>query len=92
MVSQGGGAEPRWRRDGKELFYVSPEDQVMASQVSVNGATFQPGIPRALFKGQFVQGWDVSADGKKFLFPIMRGETVPTPFTVVLNSTSLLKR
>ena len=75
MVSQGGGAEPRWRRDGKELFYVSPEGQVMASQVSVNGATFQPGIPRALFKAQFVvggvdrilQAWDVSADGTKLL-------------------------
>ena len=92
MVSQVGGAEPRWRRDGKELFYLSPEGQVIASQVSVNGATFQPGIPRSLFKAQFVQGWDVSADGTKFLFPIMRGKAVPIPFTVVLNWTSLLKR
>jgi hypothetical protein len=62
MVSQG-GAEPRWRRDGKELFYLSPDGQLMASEVTANGAAFQASIPKPLFKAQLNVAWDVSPDG-----------------------------
>jgi hypothetical protein len=92
MVSQSGGASPRWRRDGKELFYLRPDGELMAVEVSASQAAFQPGVPKALFKASFIQAWDVSADGEKFLFPIAGGETTQSPFTVVLNWTSLLKK
>jgi len=77
MVSQGGGVEPRWRRDGKELFYIGADGQVMVSGVSASGAAFQRGVPKPLFKVQIISGasWDVSADGTKFLFPIMGSDT-----------------
>jgi Tol biopolymer transport system component len=91
MVSQGGGTEPRWRRDGKELFYLRA-GEVMASEVSIRGTAFQSGIPKPLFKATLVQAWDVSADGTKFLFPLVSDETAQYPFTVVLNWMALLKR
>jgi WD40 repeat protein len=91
MVSQGNGANPRWRRDGKELFYLRPDGELMVADVGADGAVFQAGVPRPLFKATFVQGWDVSADGTKFLFPMAGGETTQSPFTVVLNWMSLLK-
>jgi Tol biopolymer transport system component len=94
MVSQGGGREPRWRRDGTELFYITADGQVMASGVTASGAAFQRGVPKLLFKVQIAPGatWDVSADGAKFLFPIIGSDTTQSPFTVLLNWMSLLKR
>ena len=92
MVSQGGGAEPRWRRDGKELFYLSPDGQLMASQVNASGSAFQASVPKPLFKAQQNVQWDVSPDGTKFLFPITGGDTTQSPFTVVLNWMALVKK
>ena len=93
MISQGGGYEPRWPKDGKELFYLSPDGQLLAAEVTAAGSAFQlTGTPKALFKAVPVQGWDVNADRTRFLFPIARGETAAEPFTVVLNWTALLKR
>jgi hypothetical protein len=95
MISLGGGNEPRWRKDGKELFYLGAYGQLMATEVTAAGSVFQPGTPKALFKAVAVQGWDVSADGTRFLFPSVgarSGETASEPFTVVLNWTALLKR
>ena len=64
----------------------------MAVEVNGTVAAFQSGVPKPLFTAVFVQGWDVSADGKKFLFPIAGGETTHYPFTLVLNWMSLLKK
>jgi eukaryotic-like serine/threonine-protein kinase len=95
MISQGGGTLPHWRGDGRELFYLTPDGNVMAVTVSASGAAFLPGTPVVLFKGPpgpRPAGWDVTTDGKKFLFPVPAGETAQVPFTVVLNWTSLLKK
>ena len=93
MISQGGGANPRWRRDGRELFYLAPDGNVMAVPVSASGAVFQSGTPVALFNGPpNPQGWDVTADGKKFLFPVPVGDAAQAPFTIVQNWRSLLKK
>jgi Tol biopolymer transport system component len=96
MISQGGGYEPRWGKDGKELFYLSADAQLMAAEVTAAGSVFQlTSTPKALFKAAGVQGWDVNADGTRFLFPSVgarSGETASEPFTVVLNWTALLKR
>src|SRR5205814_1046544 len=47
-VSTKGGGDPRFRRDGKELFYISSDRKMMAVEVKTGGA-FEPGIPKALF-------------------------------------------
>jgi serine/threonine protein kinase len=91
MVSQGGN-QPRWRRDGKELFYLSPDGQLMASQVNASGSAFQASIPKPLFKAPQNVEWEVSPDGTKFLFPVTGGDTTQSPFTVVLNWMALLKK
>ena len=50
QVSTAGGVRPKWRKDGKELFFFSPEQQVMAVDVTQKGASLQLGTPHALFK------------------------------------------
>ena len=91
-ISHGGGHHPHWRGDGKELFYIGPGNSLMAVPISTSGAAFRPGTPVALFKAPPSMAWDVTADGKRFLFTIPLGDTAQAPFTVVLNWTSLLKR
>ena len=74
MVSRGGGVQARWRRDGKELFYISPDWKMMAVDVSAS-PMFQTGTPHALFDTEMVDtgirtgpfSWDVAPDGKRFL-------------------------
>ena len=92
MVSQTSGAYPRWRRDGKELFYLRLDGELMAADVSSSGAAFEHGVPKPLFKATYANGWDVSADGKRFLFAVATTETPQSPFTVVLNWMSMLKK
>jgi Tol biopolymer transport system component/predicted Ser/Thr protein kinase len=96
QVSTGGGGAPRW--NGKELFYLAA-DGVTVMVVDVTpGPAFQPGTPRALFKANGLARtaagapWDVSPDGKKFLFPIPAAANTAAPFNIVLNWTSLLKK
>jgi Tol biopolymer transport system component len=48
MISSGGGTQPRWRRDGKELFYISPDGKLMAVDVT-ELPTFRSGSPKPLF-------------------------------------------
>ena len=54
QVSTGGGIGPRWRGDGKELFYHAPDGKLMAVPVK-SGASFEAGAPVALF--EFRAGW-----------------------------------
>jgi dipeptidyl aminopeptidase/acylaminoacyl peptidase len=100
IVSRGGGVAPRWRRDGKELFYISADSKMMSVEVST-GPVFRAGIPRALFQAPIWGGgtthhvtrYDVTADGKKFLINSVEGGVPPpSPITVVLNWTALLKK
>jgi hypothetical protein len=64
----------------------------MAVDVSSSGAAFEQGIPTPLFKAIYVNGWDVSADGKRFLFTVAGTETPQSPFNVFLNWMSILKK
>jgi Tol biopolymer transport system component len=90
-VSKGGGNNPHWRTDGKELFYFSPDRAVMAAAVPP-GATLQPGVPERLFR--FPNTWqgDPDGDGRKFLFAVPAEHPAPQPFTVVLNWQAELKK
>jgi hypothetical protein len=90
--SAGVGAIPKWRSDGRELFFRDPTGSPMAVDVSANGAAFQAGVPRRLFDVPGNQGWDMTGDGKRFLVvgsPLQGGQT---PITVVLNWQADLKK
>ena len=92
QVSTAGGLQPRWRSDGKELFYMAPDRKLMAVEVKA-GASFQRGTPKALFAslseipGSLINwGYAPSADGQRFLFVTGAGERGATPpLTVVVN-------
>jgi eukaryotic-like serine/threonine-protein kinase len=100
-VSNGGGSQPRWARDGKELFYFTPDNTLMAVSVNTSGSTFQLGIPKALFRAAVLGGtgggpttswrWDMSPDGQKFLINTELEEATGSPVTVVLNWQSAVK-
>jgi Tol biopolymer transport system component len=64
IISTEGGSEPRWSRDGRELFYRNG-NKMMAVDVQ-SGSTFRAGTPRLLFEGDYVS-YDVSPDGRRFL-------------------------
>jgi len=94
-----GGAEPRWRQDGRELFYLSSEGKMMAVPVKI-GASFEVGQPVELFQthirqpisAQDVFSYDVAADGKKFLINTKVDTPNSAPLSVILNWSSELEK
>jgi serine/threonine protein kinase len=92
QVSRGGGEEPRWRRDGKELFYLAPDGRLMAVNVKA-GTGFEAGTPAALFQVHLRQplsamdffSYDVTADGQKFLVNTKMDTSSSAPLSVILN-------
>jgi len=91
VVSKGGGSSPRWRDDGKELYYISPDQKVMAVEVAT-GDLFQAGTSKPLFQASGVRSeWYVQAGGKRFLFAVPVEQT-QAPFRVVLNWTAALRK
>ncbi len=97
-VSSGGADQPRWRRSGKELFYMSLDGKVMAVDVNT-GSSFSAGNPKELFRAPIFSGddiaqdvfrWDVSADGERFLIDTAAQSS--EPITVVLNWTADSKK
>jgi serine/threonine protein kinase len=99
QVSNAGGEEPRWRHDGKELFYVSGEGKMMAVAVTV-GASFEAGSPVALFQthrrqpvsSQDVFSYDVSGDGQRFLINTKVEEANAAPLSILLNWASEMEK
>ena len=93
QVSANGGAFPRWRRDGKELFYVAPGDEFTAIGIEVKGSEFSVSEARPLFKESLAavsSPYDVSGDGQRFLANGF-GERGTLPLTLVANWKELLK-
>jgi Tol biopolymer transport system component len=98
LVSTGGGTEPRWKRDGKELYYIASDGKLMAVEITANSA-FQPGAPKALFQApplvstpNAISQWDLTADGKRFIFEALTAQSAQTSFTVVLNWQAALEK
>jgi Tol biopolymer transport system component len=89
QVSAGGGHSPRWRADGKELYYISPDFKLMAVKVGVQGAAFTAGIPKSLFQTHINQAtnrpqYDVSRDGR-FLVLTDLPDTSTEPIHLLVN-------
>jgi Tol biopolymer transport system component len=89
QVSQQGGIMPRWRGDGREIFYLSRDHRtVFAAEVAATQESFRVTRTSTLFATRPITGigypYDVSADGERFLFVTTSGET-SSPLTLVTN-------
>ena len=97
QVSGDGGWFPQWRRDSKELFYVSPDNKIMSAMVSTNGSSFIVGTVKTLFQtrpyfGLFTANlFDVTADGQRFIVPYEQGQT-DRALTLIANWPAALKK
>jgi Tol biopolymer transport system component len=99
QVSRGGGEEPRWRRDGKELFYLSGDGKMMAVAVG-SGSNFGAGPPATLFQTHRRQpvsamdffSYDVTADGTRFLINTRLDEPNAAPLSIILNWASEMEK
>jgi Tol biopolymer transport system component len=97
-VSNNGGNYPRWRRNGKELFYRAPDGRLMSAMVRPAGQDLEFGSPVALFRilqpqGAFAYPYDVSSDGQRILaLAPSEINSGSTPLTVLINWQAGLKK
>ena len=92
QVSTGGGVEPRWRADGRALYFISPDGKLMTVTVTPAGTALEPGTPTMLFATRIVGGGTVATnrpeyavrDGQ-FLINQTVGTTTLAPITILLN-------
>jgi Tol biopolymer transport system component len=90
QVSNGGGSDPSWRGDGKELYYRSPDQKLMAVEIKTAGNDVQAGVPQALFAIRIRPGnprnkYAPSADGQRFMIAAPLGRDAMSPTTIVLS-------
>jgi serine/threonine protein kinase len=90
-ISPTGGRQPRWRADGRELYYIGPGDLIMAAEVTP-GARMEAGVPVALFRAQGVANYDVAADGSRFLVGTPTDPDRESQLHVIVNWTAALGR
>lgn len=93
-VSTGGGRHPRWRGDGRELFFVSPREELMVAALRETGNSMEVGSPRPLFNIGVNFSWsdeyDVARDGQSFLAIAPLRESSKA-LNVILNWPSLIE-
>jgi Tol biopolymer transport system component/tRNA A-37 threonylcarbamoyl transferase component Bud32 len=97
VISTAGGTWSRWRRDGKEIFYIDPSNTLMAAEVDGQGSTFRVGTVRPLFQTRPTGAgyrYDVSADGQRFVVNSLpeQAQASSVPITVVVNWAAGLRR
>jgi Tol biopolymer transport system component len=98
QISTTGGTQPRWRSDGKEIFYLAPDKRLMAAAVNGQNSAFEVGAVRALFDTRAPStinprsAYDVSPDGRRFLVNTLADGDAAAPITLVVNWRALLKR
>jgi serine/threonine protein kinase/Tol biopolymer transport system component len=92
QVSRGGGGQPQWRKDGKELFYLALDGNLMAVRTT-SGAAFNAGVPASLFRAPIrvdpvIDQYGVARDGQRFIFAPFDSAV---PITVLVNWAAGLK-
>jgi Tol biopolymer transport system component len=97
QVSTNGGSRPRWRRDGKELFFLAADNRIMAAEINLGATTVDVGAVRALFQISPFGGagrdiYDVTGDGQRFLVATPGSEEISSPITLVVNWTEEVKK
>jgi Tol biopolymer transport system component len=97
IVSTGGGLQPRWSKDGRELFYLRSDGMLVSVAVKTQ-PTFEPGTMTPLFKTQLPTSLNAyrtdyvpAGDGQRFLLKIPVESAAPPSITIVLNWPALLK-
>ena len=97
-VSVNGGVQPRWRRDGKEIFYLAPDGTMMAVAVRSSGSSsIEFGVPQPLFRTRlpepsaYVEQFDVSADGQRFIVITPPDNAEAQRMNLLLNWTARMK-
>jgi serine/threonine protein kinase/Tol biopolymer transport system component len=83
QITNSGGENPKWGRDSGELFYIAPDDKLMAVPITPKGSTVEAGKPVALFTLPSLSDYEVTRDGQRIL--INKVVKDPAPITVVLN-------
>jgi len=94
QVSPGSGCVPHWRHDGREIFYLTSDNKMMATEVTANGSSFEIGADHALFEtrpNRMFGAYDITGDGQRFFVayePLQQN----TAITLVLNWDAELKK
>jgi eukaryotic-like serine/threonine-protein kinase len=95
QLSTTGGFSPRWRRDGKELFYIATDGRLMAVKITLSEAA-QFDAPTPLFQTMLREAaygaYEVTGDGERFLINVPPDGQEAAPITVVINWTELLRQ
>jgi Tol biopolymer transport system component/predicted Ser/Thr protein kinase len=99
-ISTAGGQFPQWGAGGRELFYLTLDDRLMAVRLTVGADSVEPSAPRELFRlplpsfrggGIGSSPYQVSRDGRRFL-TVISAEEGAQPLTLVVNWPALLKK
>jgi len=93
QISSSGGRRPRWRGDGKEIFYLGLDNQVMAAEVESRGNSIEARQAERLFGAAVApagEPYDVTSDGKRFVINTISNKN--TSLTLVVNWTARLGR
>src|SRR5208337_1768120 len=90
QVSTSGGSQPRWRPDGKELFYLSIDNKLIAATIQEQSGSLEIGNPQTLFQANVSKTtglvpYDVGPDGKRFVFITPPAQSIVEPITLVTN-------
>jgi hypothetical protein len=98
QVTTTGGSQPHWRRDGREIFYIAPDDTLTVVAIRRVPDGVEVGITTPLFKTKLAQGatnrpsYEVSSDGQRFLMNIVADSAADVPLTIVQNWPEIIKK
>ena len=97
QVSTAGGSRARWRRDGKELFYLSNDDKIMSTEITLGSSTVDIGLVKPLFHFRPFSGggrevYDVTGDGQRFLVVSLGSLEISSPVTIVVNWPGVIRK
>jgi eukaryotic-like serine/threonine-protein kinase len=90
QISSGGGSQPRWRADEKELYYYSADGNIMAVQIETRSG-FKAGVPQRLFACDLrtsrddMHEYDIAPDGQRFLINTTAGRQPSLPLTIAIH-------
>jgi Tol biopolymer transport system component len=98
QVSTEGGSQPRWRRDGKELFYLAADGKLMTVPIAPDDLTFRHDVPRPLFQTGLhnlyprLRAYGASHNGERFLITVPDDPGAAPSIVVVSNWQAQLAR
>jgi hypothetical protein len=96
-VSTAGGDFALWRRDGKEMFFLGPDNMMMAARVNGAGAAFDVGDVKPLFRLPTMSGnsnyqYAVTGDGQRFVIAALVEQSTAEPVSVIVNWASAVRK